>query len=179
MIRVLVASLICLLLLPAPASAQRRRKTPAKKKPVAAAPVVDAGTTERRDAAKRVADQVKSLSHFLYLLGGVTKTVQAADEASQGPQVSPDVIRATERSKATVREAIRNVQIGLDQLESDFSSKSSLRPYYHLLIGATDIADTANRQAEAGQFDQAGRSLLKALDKLTDVLVAMQAAPAT
>ena len=85
------------------------------------------------------------------------------------------MIRATERSKATVREAIHNVQIGLDQLESDFSSKSSLRPYYHLLIGATDIAQTANKQADAGQFDQAGRSLLKALDKLTDVLVAMQA----
>jgi hypothetical protein len=176
-IRVLVAAMICLLLLPAPASAQRRRKTPAKKKPVAAAPVVDAAVTERREAAKRIADQVKSLSHFLYLLGGVTKTVQAADEASQGPQVSPDVIRATERSKATVREAIHNVQIGLDQLESDFSAKSSLRPYYHLLIGATDIAATANQQADAGQFDQAGRSLLKALDKLTDVLVAMQATP--
>jgi hypothetical protein len=176
--QLLVAAMICLLAIPAPASAQRRRRTPTKRKPAPTAPaVVDTSAKDRSAAARRVADQVKTLSQFLYLLGGVTKTVQAADVAARESK-SPEAIALADRNKAGVRDSIRNVQVGLDQLETEFSGKSTLRPYYHLMIGASDLAGTASRQAEAGDFEQAGRSLLRALERLTDVLVAMQQAPA-
>lgn len=174
--RSLVALLICLALVPVDASAQRRRRSTSKSsKPTAAAEAATAA--ERREAAGQLADQIKTLSLFLYLLGGITKTVEAADQAIRSSQASPEAIQQAERSKATVRESIRNVQVALDKIESDFSSKPSLRPYYQFVLGVTSYAATASRQAEAGQFDQAGRLLLKAHDRLTDALLAMQRVP--
>ncbi len=166
-----------MLVAPVADSAQRRRKpAPKRATPAAPAAVNPAIETERAAAARRVADQIKTLSRFLYLLGGVVKTVQNLEQASRGT-TSPEAAQQAERSKATVRDSIRNVQVGLSQLENEFSTKASLRPYYHLMIGVSDIAAQAAEQADAGQFDPAGQSLLKALNKLTDALAAMRQTP--
>ena len=160
-------------MLPATAAAQRRRRKPAPPPP----PAVDTAA-EQRGGAERIAAQIKTLTQFLYLLGGVVKSVNEAEQAARGQQATPEMIAQTERSKATVKESIANVQAGLDKLETDFSSKASLRRYYDRLIGISDIAATAERQAEANQFDQAGRSLLTVVSRLTDALLAMSEAGA-
>jgi hypothetical protein len=175
--RAFVALLICLLLAPATDAAQRRRKSAPKKAPAAEPAADPAADADRQAAAQRVADQIKALSHFLYILGGIAKNVEAVDQASHDSNVPPEAVQATERNKAAVKQSIQNVRIGLEQLENDFSSKSSLRPYYHLILGVADIAATASQQADAGQFDPAGRSLLKAVDKLTEALLAMRRTP--
>jgi hypothetical protein len=174
--RVLVALLACLLAAPVSGSAQRRRKSTSRRPaPAADAPAVDlAAETDRRAAAGRVAEQIKVLTHFLYLLGGVVKSVESVDKAAQANNVPASATQQTERSKTTIRESIRNVQSGLTQLENEFSAKPSLRPYFHLVIGVSEIANQATQQADAGQFDQAGRSLLRAVDKLADALAAMR-----
>jgi hypothetical protein len=175
--KLLVLLVAVFLLSPAPASAQRRRRAPTKKA-APAQPKADINAiVERRDAAARVATQIKSLSQFLYILGGVVKGIEAADKAIQNQEASPQVIEQTSRSKDTVKTSIRNVRAGLNQLETELSGKPSLRPFYHRFLGLSELAATAEQQAEAGQFDQSGRTLLRVIEKLSDGLAAIQSYP--
>jgi hypothetical protein len=49
-----------------------------------------------------------------------------------------------------------------------------LQPYYINLAGVAQGAATAEQQATSNQFDQAGRSLIGVVSRLTDVLLAMR-----
>ena len=63
---------------------------------------------------------------------------------------------------------------GLDQLEIFFRSTPDLEQYYLKLAGSAAGAATAEDQAAAGHFDQAGRTMLGVVNRLTDVLLAMR-----
>jgi hypothetical protein len=179
--KTLVLLLALFLMSPGPGFAQKRRRSsaPRTKTTKPSQPEVEnALRVERNAASARIAAQIKSLSQYLYILGGVVKGIEAADKAAQGQDVPPDALAQTNRSKASVKDSIRNVRAGLAQLETDLSGKAALRPYSHRFLGLADLAGTAEQQAEAGQFDQAGRTLLRVIDKLSDGLAAMQI-PAT
>jgi hypothetical protein len=121
-----------------------------------------------------VADQIKNLTRFLYLLGGVAKGIEAADAAAQNGNASQNVIEQTQRSKATVKTSLQNVREGLDKLEIDFRTTPDLQRYYTRLAGVAAGAANAEDQATAGQYDQAGRALLNVVNRLTDVLLEMR-----
>lgn len=169
---ILVAVLLATLLPAFAESAQTRRRRSAPSRPAATAP---APSPEKREAARRVADQITSLTQFLYLLGGAVKSLEAADAAARGADVPAEVRAQTEQSRARILESFRNVRVGLDTLEGDFSAKPALRPFYASLIGAAGAATEAERLAATGRFDQAGRTLLAAMPKLAGTLVAMGA----
>ena len=121
-----------------------------------------------------MADQIKVLSRFIYLLGGVAKGLEGVDEAARRNEASPAVLQQAEQSKKTVRTSIQNVREGLDKLEIDFRATPELTPYYIKLAGSAAGAATAEQQAANNQFDAAGRSLLTVINRLTDVLVIMR-----
>ena len=164
--------LVCLLLLSTTALAQTRsrtttrRGTAATKTPKAPATSANAVKTE---GATKVANQIKNLTTFLYLLGGVAKNLEAMDAAAKSGQASP----TTERNKATLKASFEDFRVGLDQLEIHFRSTPQLQTYYVKLAGSAAGAADAEAQAAAGHFDQAGRRLLSVVNRLTDVLVAM------
>ncbi len=168
--RVLFLILICLVLLPLTAQAQKKRST-SKKTTTATQPVP---SVEVRAGATRVADQIKVLSRFLFLLGAVSKGFEAADAAALRGEASTAAIEQTQKSKATVRESLKNVREALDQLEVDFRMKPELQRFYTKLAGSAAGAATAEDQAAANQFDKSGRSLLLVVNRLTDVLVEMR-----
>jgi hypothetical protein len=175
--KTLVLLLSVFLLSPSPAMAQKRRRASSQRPKVSKPTPLElenAARSERTAASQRVSAQIKSLSQFLYVLGGVIKGIEAAERAAQGPNVPPDALAQTEKSKTSVKDSIRNVRAGLEQLEAELSGKPAIRPYVHRFLGASEIARTAEQQADAGQFDQAGRTLLRVVDKLSDGLAAMQ-----
>ena len=174
--RAIITTTIGLLLLPAPLLAQSRQRTTRRSAPRTgrAAAQPDMSAAERNDGARRVADQIKVLTRFLYLLGGVAKGIEAADVAARAGEATPAQVQQTERSKATVKNSLRNVREGLDQLEIDFRTKTELQRFYTRLAGVAAGAATAEDQAAANQFDQAGRSLLNVVNRLTDVLLEMR-----
>ena len=131
-------------------------------------------TGQLNAGAGRVADQIKNLTRFLYLLGGIAKDINAVDEAARRGDASPAAIEQTKRSKATLTASLQNVRAGLDALEIDFRTQPALQPYYIKLAGVAQGAVNAENQAAAGQFDNAGRSMLAVVNKLTDVLLVMQ-----
>jgi hypothetical protein len=173
--RAFILPIISLLLLPAPLLAQSRQRTTSKRStPRSRADNSQRAADERNAGATRVADQIKVLTRFLYLLGGVTKGIEAADAAARAGEATPQQAEQTQRSKASVKASMRNVREGLDNLEIDFRAKPELLRYYTKLAGVAAGAAAAEEQAAANQFDQAGRSLLGVVNRLTDVLLEMR-----
>ena len=102
------------------------------------------------------------------------KGIESADQASRSRDASPAATEQNERNKAKVKESLRNIREGLDRLESDFRSNPQLRSYFGYVSGVARISETAENQAAANRFDEAGRSLVKAAHQLADALAAMR-----
>jgi hypothetical protein len=166
--------LIAILLAPSTAFSQTRNRSTSKQKPTSAAANQQRVAQVRTTGATRVAEQIKLLSTFIYLLGGVTSSMAAVDEAERRKEASPAVIQQNLDSKARVRTSIQNFRVSLDKLETDFRATPELQPYYIKLAGSAAGAATAEEQAVQSQFDRAGRSLLGVINRLTDVLLLMR-----
>jgi hypothetical protein len=128
----------------------------------------------RTQGAQKVADQIKHLTRFTYVLGGVASGIAAVDEAVKRKEASPAIVQSNQQSKATVRTSIQGFRESLDRLEIEFRSTPELQPYYIKLAGSAAGAAAAEELAAANQFDRAGRTLLDVVGRLADVLVIMR-----
>ena len=164
---------ICTMILLSTASFAQTRKRQTTKHPSTSktnsASSAEAAAAVRTEGANRVATQIKNLSRFLYLVGGVVKGIEAIDAQSKDGQTSP----TNEKNKAQLRASFTDFRVGLDSLEVYFRTTPELQPYYTKLVGSASGAASAEQQALSGQFDQASKNLLGVLGRLTDVLVAM------
>jgi hypothetical protein len=148
-------------------SRSRTSKKPAASKPSAS--TAAAAAAVRDEGATRIATQIKNLSTFLYLLGGVAKGIEAIDASNKDGQPSP----TNDKNKAQLRQSFTDFRVAMDSLEVYFRSTPELQPYYTKLVGSASGAATAEQQAASGQFTQAGKSLLGVVGRLADVLVVM------
>ncbi|HEY2964338.1 MAG TPA: hypothetical protein VGJ37_18105 [Pyrinomonadaceae bacterium] len=171
--RIAIASLIAVLIAPVGALGQTRSRSTSKPKPSAAS-TAQRSSQARTAGATRVAEQIKLMTKFVYLLGGVTSGIAAVDEAVRRNEASPELLQKNQQSKATVKTSIQGFREVLDKLETDFRATPELQPYYIKLAGSAAGAATAEEQAATNQFDAAGRSLLNVISRLTDVLLAMR-----
>ena len=173
--RIVILAFAFLLALPLTAPAQTRARTTSKKAappPKTSAPPASAAA--KTAGATKVADQIKNLTRFLYLLGGVAKGIEQIDEAVRKNEASPTAVQQNSQNKATVKNSLQNVREGLDQLEIYFRGTPELQVYYLKLAGSASGAAAAEDQAAAGHMDQAGRTLLGVVNRLTDVLLVMR-----
>ena len=160
-------------LIPSSVFSQTRSRS-SKPKPATQAQQTQRAAQIRTQGATRVAEQVKNLARFTYLLGGITNTINAVDEAAKKNEVSQAGLQLNQQRKATVKSSFRDFKDGLDKLEIDFRNTPELQPFYIKLAGVAAGAATAEEQAEANQFDAAGRTLLNVINRLADVLVIMR-----
>lgn len=165
---------ICALLLLTTTVASQTRKRTTKKSTSSATTAAEAeaaaAKTARTEGATKVANQIKNLTMFLYLLGGVARSIETLDAAAKTGQPSP----TNEKNKAQLRQSFADFRVGLDALEVYFRSTPALQPYYTKLVGSASGAADAESQAAAGKFDQGGRTLLVVVGRLADVLVVMR-----
>ena len=122
--RTIALLIITIFLSPAAGLAQSRKRTTARGTRAAATP---RPTEIQREGATRVAEQIKILTKFIYLLGGVAKGLETADDAARRKEASNTIINQTKQSKATVRASIQSVREGLDKLEIDFRATPELQ----------------------------------------------------
>lgn len=166
--------LACVLLLSTAAPAQTRKRTTRSSAPKTTkatdAQATAAAAAVKTDGATKVANQIKNLTTFLYLLGGVARSIETLDAAAKTGQASP----TNEKNKAQLKQSFTDFRIGLDALEVHFRSTPELQPYYTKLVGSASGAADAEAQAAAGQFNNAGRTLITVVGRLADVLVAMR-----
>ena len=175
--RIATTLLTLLLLAPSTAFSQTRTRSTSRQKPTSTAAATQKLAEVRTQGATRVADQIKLLTKFIYLLGGVTSGIAAVDEAERRKEASQTVIQQNQTSKAQVKANIQNIREGLDKLEIDFRATPELQPYYIKLAGVASGAATAEDLAAKSQFDAAGRQLLNVINRLTDVLLLMRTTP--
>ncbi|HEV2829074.1 MAG TPA: hypothetical protein VGW76_15870 [Pyrinomonadaceae bacterium] len=161
--------LITIILSPVSTLAQRKRPATTASRTAAAS-----SSAAQRAGAARVAEQIKILARFIYLLGGVAKGLEGVDDATRRNEASAAVIDQAKQNKATVRASIQSVREGLDKLEIDFRNTPELQRYYIKLAGVAARAATAEDLAAANQFDKAGRTLLEVVNHLADVLLEMR-----
>lgn len=171
--RIAIASLAALLIAPSVTVGQTRSRS-SRQKPSSSTAAAQKTSQARTAGATRVADQIKFLTRFIYLLGGVTSGIAAVDEAAKRNEATPALLQQNQQSKARVRTSIQGFRESLDKLEIDFRTTPELQPYYIKLAGVASGAATAEEQAAANQFDASGRSLLNVISRLADVLVIMR-----
>ncbi len=169
--RIIAVLIVTTILFPVIGFSQTRKRTTTKSGRTSASPKA---AEVQREGAARVADQIKILTRFIYLLGGVAKGLEGVDDAARRNEAPTAVLEQAQRNKATVRNSIQSVREGLDKLEIDFRATPELQRYYIRLAGVAAGAATAEDQAAANQFDKAGRTLLEVVNHLTDVLLEMR-----
>jgi hypothetical protein len=170
--RVFVLAVACVVLSSVPAVSQTKRRSPKQ----SAASFAEKQQAEMQAGREQIAAQVKTLTQFLYLFGGISKSLEIAEGAKgiRDESVAGMSSAQIEQTKTKVRDSIAGVRKGLEQLESSFRLNPVLQSHYPTLAGVSRFAQTAETQASAGSFDQAGRSLIAAVSKLTDALTALR-----
>lgn len=169
--RIVALVVMTIILFPLTGLSQTRKRTITRSSRSGPAPKA---SEIQRQGAERIAGQIKILTRFIYVLGGVAKGLEGVDDATRRNEAPAAVIDQAARNKATVRASIQSVREGLDKLELDFRTTPELQRYYIKLAGVAEGAANAEDQAAANQFDKAGRSLLEVVNHLTDVLLEMR-----
>ena len=154
-------------------SQTRRRSTP---KRGASSTFAEKQQAEIRAGREQIAGQIKTLTQFLYLFGGISKSIETAEQVNRNHEESSVGMSADriEQNKTKLKDSIKNVRAGLEQLESSFRLNPVLQAYYPNFAGVARLGQTAESQAAANSFDQAGRTLIAAVNKLADALVALR-----
>jgi hypothetical protein len=166
----LVAILACVLFLNFSASAQKKRK-PTTKKP--ATTTTATSNLELKEGVNKTAIQLKNISLFVYRYGKVVTGLDLAEKDARAGKLSRETINQNERAKQTVVQSISGLRVGLAELEVMFRTKNSLKPYLANIQGISEICGRAEDSAMSGQFDEAGKTLLTVIEKLSDALAAM------
>ncbi|MEJ7616184.1 MAG: hypothetical protein WKF30_04255 [Pyrinomonadaceae bacterium] len=126
-----------------------------------------------RLGAERVSEQLKNLTRFVYLFGRISNGVEASEQLQKQANLGNSQVPQLEKMKSGLRDGVRNVRAGLIDLEAYFEKTPAVRRFYPQVAGVADGAAVAEQLATAGQYDQAGRSLLGVAVKLADALIGM------
>ena len=160
--------LACILLLATTALGQTRKRTtrssaPAKTTKAAEAEMAAAAAIKTEGATK-VANQIKNLTTFLYLLGGVARSIETLEAAAKTGTPSPTI----EKQKAQLKQSFTDFRVGLDALEVNFAARLHCSPTTQSWWVRHPAPRTPEAQAAAGQFDDAGRTLVTVVGRLAD-----------
>ena len=168
-----VAVVLCLFCLVLTAAAQTKRRKSARRTNKSVAVSKTANAAEIKASAEKVSTQLKNVTKFIYVLGGVAQAIQDSDALTRSGRASRATIDTNTRNKQAVVTTIENLRAGLAALEAEFSAKPALLPYRFQIQGISDISAAAQNQANAGQFVSSGKTLLDVVEKLSDTLAAM------
>lgn len=167
--------LVCLISLSLSAAAQRR-KTPARKttpKATSASVSTTTNMLEIKTGAEKVSTQIKNVTRFIYVLGGVARVIEDLDKEIRAGKASGSANDLNTKNKQSVIQTIRKLREGLALLEVEFRTKPALRNYLANIQGITDLSGNAEDQAAGGQLTESGRTLLAVVEKLSDTLAAL------
>jgi hypothetical protein len=149
------------------------QKSKSSSKKTAAQPVPAASAIELREGADKVAIQIKNVTKFLYMLGGIAYGIEDQDAQARTKTLPKSTLDANAANKAKVMQAIRNLRAGIATLEVEFRTKPGLKKFLPHIDGITQISAECEDLAAAGRFSDSGQPLLMLVEKLSDALVAM------
>ncbi len=152
------------------ANAQRRKR---KSRRARAAAAKAKTAADIKKGAESVAIQIKNVSKFVYVLGGISRGIEDIDKDVKEGKASKEIAEKNEEFKSNVIRSIRALRAGLVKLEVDFRAKPVLRKYLFNLKGISLQSGRAEDMALSGRFHRSGQELLLVVETLADTLVAM------
>ncbi|PYP88431.1 MAG: hypothetical protein DMF61_07515 [Blastocatellia bacterium AA13] len=168
--KALITISLCLLMLFASASeAQTRRRTTSKRRAEPSRAAVAKTAAEVQSGRTRIGAEIKTLTQFVFVLGGVSRSIQSAELANRTGDRAAVPVEEIERNKARIRDSFKSVGSGLNALEASFRPNAALAAFYPFVAEASRLGEAAQSQA-ASNLDEAGRSIIKAVSQLTDAL---------
>ena len=124
--------------------------------------------------AGQVAEQIKNFSKFIYIYGKVVNGLEVAEDQVKQNKMSPTAAAKIQQSRDALVQNIRNLKVGLEGVARNFQNNSRLQIQYLKIAFAVDAAGDAERLATAGRYDEAGKSLVTVIERLTDTMMAMR-----
>ncbi|MGH9802718.1 MAG: hypothetical protein ACRD82_20315 [Blastocatellia bacterium] len=161
----LLLAVACAFPLASVAQKKTRRPAPAPK---------PTPTPDLRVEAGQIAEQVKNFSKFIYIYGKVVNGLEVADDQARTGKMTPEAAAQNRKSKDALIANIRNLKIGVENLTQSFRNNTRLQVQALKLSFAIDAARDAEQLATAGRYDEAGKSLVTVIERLTDTVLAMR-----
>ncbi|MCO5333948.1 MAG: hypothetical protein M9893_08035 [Pyrinomonadaceae bacterium] len=166
----LIVALMILMLSGSAFAQKRTTKRPVRRAPakVSTVPPLDV-----RAAREKVDNQLANVNRFIDVLGPIAQGIEDLDAQAGTKPLSKTAADSNAANKRKVVGAIRNLKIGISQLESEFRTKASLAKYLPQISGMTDLMAQAEDLAIAGKFVASKDPLRGVAGKLTDTLGVM------
>jgi hypothetical protein len=154
--------------------AQQQQQKQRPRKP-AGAKAKPTPTPDMRAEAAQVAAQIKKVSNFIYVYGKVVNGLQFADEQAKNEnQTSAKIQALNKENKDKLVASVRGVRAEIEGLAKSFEGNPRLQVQYLKLNFAAGAALDAERLAAAGQYDDAGKSLVAVVERLMDAIMSMR-----
>jgi hypothetical protein len=151
--------------------AQQRQR---QKKPSTSIKPKPTPTPDMRAEAAQVATQIKNVSNFIYIYGKVVNGLQVAEEQMKNDLASPETKARNKESKDKLLISMHRLRTGLEDLASKFEGNPRMQVQYLKLAYATEASFDAERLAGTGRYEEAGRSLVSVVERLTDAIISMR-----
>jgi hypothetical protein len=161
-----------LLLAVSPAGlAQKKKRTPTTSQRNRTTTPAPAPPPNTQKEAAEVATTLKALTKFLFLYGKVANGLEVAEDQAKRTRVPANVLEQNVRNKSGVQAGIAGLKEQVDKLGQVLQAHPKLQVPYINLAGVTQKIVEAQGLVQNNQFDEAGRSLVTAVERLTDILL--------
>lgn len=168
----IVLTLLVIFLVPTTLFAQKKPAPRTRRTPAAPAPAPEA--VNFTEAANKVAEQLKLVSRFIYVYGKVANGLELAEEQAKRGETSPAITARNQQAKQSTVANIAALKAGIDKVALELKSNERLQVQYLKLTGASDAVSNAEQLATAGRFDDAGKSLVLAVERLAETIIALR-----
>ena len=155
--------------------AAQKKSTRTQRKPSAKPTPTPSPTPNNLSAeAAQVAEQIRLITRFIYVYGKVANGLELAEEQAKQGEVSPSAATKNQQSKEAVVNNIRGLRTGLGNVVAHFQTNPRLQVQYLKVSYAAEAVTNAERLAASSKYDEAGKSLVAAVERLTEVLQALR-----
>ena len=166
----LIALALLLATSPAVLAQKKKRTTPTTQRnrttPPAPAPPPDT-----HKEATDVATTLKALTKFLFIYGKIANGLVFAEDEAKRTRVPASVVEQTIKTKNGVQAGIAGLKDQIDKLGQTLQANPRLQVPYINLAGVTQKIVEAQGLVQNNQYDEAGRSLVTAVERLVDLLL--------
>ena len=114
---------------------------------------------------------LKALTKFVYLYGKIANGLEVAEDQSKRTRPSASVMEKNAENKNGVLKGINGLKEQVDKLGQTLQANPKLQVQYVNLAGVTQKIVEAMQLVGSSHFDDAGRSLVVAAERLADILM--------
>ena len=168
---------VCSCVLTAPAFGQKAKAAKpkvakAKARPAAEEPVLP--PVNLNAEAALVAEQIKTITRFTFIFGKVSNSLEVAAEEEKKGRASAAVIEQTRKGREAIAANIADLATGLDKVVARLQANPRLQVQYLKVSYAVEPLSNAKQFVAAGQLNEAGKSLVLAVERLADAMLALR-----